>query len=209
MAVDRRKLIGKQILFTIGIMLLGVVLGTFSKYLDYHQAQLPYLLGVIDRRLNVHNFLGGFAPWIFIAVCISIYSSTPVRAAINVFTFFVGMIACYYLYSNYVAGFFPRSYAMIWVGFTIASPFWAFICWHAKGEGMLAVVISAGIISVFFNLAFAYGLVYFDIRSVLQVMTLVLVVIVLHKSRKKTLIMIGMAVVIAVLSEIILPFRLW
>lgn len=209
MAVDRRKLIGKQILFTIGIMLLGVVLGTFSKYLDYHQAQLPYLLGVIDRRLDVHNFLGGFAPWIFIAVCISIYSSTPVRAAINVFTFFVGMIACYYLYSNYVAGFFPRSYAMIWVGFTIASPFLAFICWHAKGEGMLAVVISAGIISVFFNLAFAYGLAYFDIRSVLQVMTLVLVVIVLHKSRKKTLIMIGMAVVIAVLSEIILPFRLW
>ena len=209
MAVERRNLIGKQILFTIGIMLLGVALGTFSKYLDYHQAQLPYLLGVIDRRLDVHNFLGGFAPWIFIAVCISIYSSTPVRAAINVFTFFVGMIACYYLYSNYVAGFFPRSYAMIWVGFTIASPFLAFICWHAKGEGMLAVVISAGIISVFFNLAFAYGLAYFDIRSVLQVMTLVLVVIVLHKSRKKTLIMIGMAVVIAVLSEIILPFRLW
>ena len=209
MAVERRNLIGKQILFTIGIMLLGVALGTFSKYLDYHQAQLPYLLGVIDRRLDVHNFLGGFAPWIFIAVCISIYSSTPVRAAINVFTFFVGMIACYYLYSNYVAGFFPRSYAMIWVGFTIASPFLAFICWHAKGEGMLAVVISAGIISVFFNLAFAYGLAYFDIRSVLQVMTLVLGVIVLHKSRKKTLIMIGMAVVIAVLSEIILPFRLW
>lgn len=209
MAVERRNLIGKQILFTIGIMLLGVALGTFSKYLDYHQAQLPYLLGAIDRRLDVHNFLGGFAPWIFIAVCISIYSSTPVRAAINVFTFFVGMIACYYLYSNYVAGFFPRSYAMIWVGFTIASPFLAIICWHAKGEGMLAVVISAGIISVFFNLAFAYGLVYFDIRSVLQLMTLVLVVIVLHKSRKKTLIMIGMAVVIAVLSEIILPFRLW
>ena len=97
MAVERRNLIGKQILFTIGIMLLGVALGTFSKYLDYHQAQLPYLLGVIDRRLDVHNFLGGFAPWIFIAVCISIYSSTPVRAAINVFTFFVGMIACYYL----------------------------------------------------------------------------------------------------------------
>ena len=209
MEVDRRNLIGKQILFTIGIMLLGGVLGTFSKYLDYHQAQLPYLLGVIDRRLDVHNFLGGFAPWIFIAVCISIYSSTPVRAAINVFAFFVGMIACYYLYSNYVAGFFPRSYAMIWFSFTIASPFLAFICWHAKGEGMLAVVTSAGIISVFFNLAFAYGLVYFDIRSVLQVMILVLGVIVLHKSRKKTLIMIGMAVVIAVLSEIILPFQLW
>ena len=74
---------------------------------------------------------------------------------------------------------------------------------------MLAVVISAGIVSVFFNLAFAYGLAYFDIRSVLQVMILVLGVIVLHKSRKKTLIMIGMTVMIAVLSEIILPFRLW
>ncbi len=26
------------------------------------------------------------------------------------------MVVSYYLYSNYVAGFFPRSYAMIWVG---------------------------------------------------------------------------------------------
>lgn len=209
MTVERRNLIRKQILFTIGIMLLGAILGTFSKYLDYHQAQLPYLLGVIDRRLDVHNFLGGFAPWIFMAVCISIYSSTSVRAAINVFVFFVGMITCYYLYSNYVAGFFPRSYAMIWIGFTIASPFLAFICWHAKGEGKLAVAISAGIIAVFFNLAFAYGWVYFDIRSVLQVITFGMSVIVLHKSRKKTLIMMGMAVAIAVLFEMVLPFLFW
>ena len=43
--------------------------------------------------------------------------------------FFVGMVTSYYLYSKFVAGFFSRSYAMIWVTFTVISPILAFICW--------------------------------------------------------------------------------
>ena len=72
----------------------------------------------INGALDVGNFLGRFAIWVLIALCISIYSNSAIRASINVFVFFVGMVASYYLYSNYIAGFFPRSYAMIWFGFT-------------------------------------------------------------------------------------------
>ena len=122
----------RKIINTIAVLFLGIALGTFSKFLDFRQAELPSVLMEIDGALDVHNFLGRFAIWVLIALCISIYSSSAIRAGVNVFAFFVGMVTSYYFYSNYVAGFFPRSYAMIWFGFTIISPFLAFVCWYAK-----------------------------------------------------------------------------
>ena len=73
-----------------------------------------------------------------------------------------------YLYSKYVAGFFPRSYAMIWIAFTMISPILAFICWYAKGKSNLALILSAMILAILFNMTFVYGILYFDIRSILE-----------------------------------------
>ena len=112
----------RKIINTIAVLFLGIALGTFSKFLDFRQAELPSVLMAIDGALDVHNFLGRFAIWVLIALCISIYSNSAIRASINVFAFFIGMVASYYLYSNYIAGFFPRSYAVIWFGFTAVSP---------------------------------------------------------------------------------------
>lgn len=201
--------IQKQIFITLGILLLGIVLGTFSKFLDYRQAQLPALLRTIDRTLDLHNFLGSFAPWIVAAVCISVYSRTPARAALNVFLFFAGMVGSYYLYCHYVAGFFPRSYALIWIVFTIVSPFPAFLCWYAKGNGAFAFLLSSGIIGTLINTAFLYGAFYVDIRSPLHVLMLVLGVLILHRPLKETVAMIGTGIVFAVAIEGILPFHIW
>ena len=68
-------------------------------------------------------------------MCISVFSSTPKRAAVDVFAFFAGMVSAYYMYSEFIAGFFPLHYAMIWAALTAVSPFLAYICWYAKGTG--------------------------------------------------------------------------
>lgn len=191
------------------IFVLGICLGTFSKFLDYRQAELPALIQAIDQALDFHNFLGGFAPWIIIAICISVYSHTAVRAAVNVFLFFLGMVASYYIYGNFVAGFFPKNYAMIWIGFTIISPILAFICWYAKGKGVIAFILSAGIISVLMNTAFAYGIFYISIRSWLNVAMLILGIVILNRTLKETIMMIGMGAILAILPETIIPFHIW
>lgn len=147
----------RKIINTTTILCLGIVLGTLSEYLDFRQAELPSLLMTIDGALDVHNFLGRFAIWLLIALCISVYSNSAIRASVNVFAFFVGMVGSYYLYSNYVAGFFPKSYAMIWFGFTVVSPILAFACWYAKGKSKPAFMLSAIILAVLFNTAFVYG----------------------------------------------------
>lgn len=191
---------------TIGILLLGICLGTFSKFLDYRQAELPQFFMFIDIVLDFHNFLGTFAPWIVIAVFISIKSSSPIRAGINVFMFFAGMVTSYYLYSNYVAGFFPKSYAMIWVGFTLISPILAFFCWYAKGDGWFAILISACILGFMINSTLSYGMWYINIRSFLHLMMLFLGIIILHKSIKETAYIIALAIPITVLLDILIPF---
>lgn len=204
-----RRPLGKQALFTTGILLLGIIAGTFSKYLDHGPESTPALLAALDRMLELSYFLGGFAPWIVSAVCIAVYSQTPVRAAVNVFAFFAGMVSSYYLYTIFVLGFFPKNYAMIWVAFTFLSPFLAFLCWYATGKGWPALLLSAGVLGMLFNTSFAYGWLYIDVRSWLNVLMLLAGAAVLRRKKKETLLLAGAGVAFAVLMELLLPVRIW
>ena len=198
----------RKIINTIAILLLGIALGTFSKFLDFRQAELPSVLMAIDGALDVHNFLGRFAIWVLIALCISIYSNSAIRASINVFVFFVGMVASYYLYSNYIAGFFPRSYAMIWVGFTMISPFLAFVCWYAKGKSRPAFMLSVLILAVLFNMTFVYGWGYFKARSVLELIVFIIGLTVLRRDTLKSSVLMGtISIVFAFLLDMVIPFH--
>ena len=197
-----------KIINTIVVLFLGIALGTFSKYLDFRQAELPCVLMAIDEAFNIHNFLGRFAIWVLIALCISIYSNSAIRASVNVFAFFVGMVASYYLYSNYIAGFFPRSYAMIWFGFTAVSPLLAFVCWYARGKSKLAFILSALILAVLFNMCFVYGFGYFSARSVLEVIVFIIGFIVLKRNSLRSSALMGtISIVLAFLLNIIIPFH--
>ena len=200
---NNRKLIN-----TIALLFFGIALGTFSKYLDFRQAELPSVLMAINGVLDIGNFLGRFAIWVLIELCISIYINSAIRASINVFVFFVGMVASYYLYSNYIAGFFPRSYAIIWFGFTAVSPLLAFVCWYARGKSKLAFILSALILAVLFNMCFVYGVGYFSARSVLEVIVFIIGFIVLRRDTLKSSAIMGtISIVFAFLLNIVIPFQ--
>lgn len=201
---DRQIPMSKKIFHTIAVLLLGIVLGVVSKFLDTTSSnELPFII----ERLDVRNFLGRFAIWILIAVCISIYSNSSIRAAVNVFAFFVGMVTSYYLYSTFIAGFFPRSYAMIWFGLTAISPLLAFVCWYAKGKSKISLAISSLIIAVLFNMTFAYGWIYFDIYSILELIVFICGLIILRCSTiKETIVTTAIGVIAAMILNMILPF---
>ena len=138
---NNRKLIN-----TIAILFLGIALGTFSKYLDFRQTELPGVLMAINGVLDIGNFLGRFAIWILIALCISIYSNSAIRASINVFVFFVGMVASYYLYSNYCR-IFPKKLCddLVWIYscFSIIG-FCLLVCKGEKQTGIYTISADFG-----------------------------------------------------------------
>lgn len=201
---NKQMPMSKKILHSIAVLFFGIVLGTVSKFLDTTPSnELPFII----ERLDVRNFLGRFAIWILIAVCISIYSNSSIRAAVNVFTFFLGMVTSYYLYSKFIAGFFPRSYAMIWFGLTAISPLLAFVCWYAKGKSKISLAISSLIIAVLFNMTFSYGWIYFDIYSSLELIVFICGLIILRRSTiKETIVTTAIGVIAAMILNMILSF---
>lgn len=196
----------KQMINTVCILFIGIALGTFSKFLDTTPVnELPFIFELLD----IGNFLGRFAVWLLAALCISIYSNSSIRASINVFVFFTGMLTSYYLYSKFIAGFFPRSYAMIWAGFTAISPILAFICWYARGKSKLAFILSTFILAVLFNTTFVYGSNYFDVRSVLELITFICAVAFLKRNTiKDTIIMFVLSCGMAFVLNLVVPFHL-
>jgi len=195
----------KKIINTIAVLFLGIALGTFSKFLDTMPAnKLPFIFAYFD----VVNFLGRFAIWVLIALCISIYSNSSIRASVNVFVFFVGMVASYYLYSNYISGFFPKSYAIIWFGFTAISPFLAFVCWYAKGKSKPAFILSILILAVLFNMTFVYGQWYLEARSVLELAVFIIGFIVLRRNTLRRSVLMGIiSIALAFLLDMVVPFH--
>ena len=118
------------------------------------------------------------------------------------------MVTSYYLYSKFVAGFFPRSYAMIWVGFTAISPLVAFVCWYAKGKSKSAFGLSAMILAILFNMTFVYGSSYFEMRSILELLVFICgFVVVKRQTLKESIIMLAIGIVLAFVLNLLIPFH--
>ena len=195
--------LNRQLVITLGIILFGFVLGVLQKWIDgTGSSTLPVIL----QHLDIGNYFGRLAIWILLGTIISMYSESPMRAAINTFFFFISLLAGYYLYCNYILGFLPRTYMMMWIVIAFASFFMAYICWYAKGEGFIAIFISSIIIGVLlaqaFNLNITQG---FYMYHFLEVLTWIIGVILLHRKPKEYTIEIGLSVVIAFVYQLVMP----
>lgn len=177
-----------QITCSILILLFGIALGVFSKWLDNMGINdaiwWQHILGIIDLR----NVFSEFAIWLLIALAISVYSSSPLRAGLNVFLFFVGMCISYHLYTIVFAGFNPQRYMMIWYGFTLLSPALAFICWYGKGETIVSLIIDILILAVMITKCFAIGFLYFAVTRIINVIIFLGSAAILYSKPKQTVI---------------------
>ena len=195
--------IKRQIVITLGVILLGFSLGVFQKWIDgTGGSSLPSIL----QQLDIGNYFGRLAIWILLGTIISVYSESPLRAAINTFFFFISMLTGYYIYCNFVLGFLPRTYMMMWIVIAFASFFMAYICWYAKGNGGIAIIISSVIIGVLlaqaFNLNVTQG---FYVYHALEVLTWLIGVILLRRKPKEYAVEIGLSVVIAYIYQLVIP----
>ena len=89
----------RKIINSLLILIFGIIMGIFAKWLDNlsidDSIAWQRFIGSIDLR----NVLSEMTIWIFIAINLSIFSKTPLRASLNVFLFFLGMTVSYHLYT--------------------------------------------------------------------------------------------------------------
>ncbi len=174
----------KKIINTLLILLLGIVLGILSKWLDDFRDDGKILWQILNGTLDLRGIFSEFGIWIFIATVISVYSKTPLRASLNVFLFFIGMTVNYHLYTIYFSGFNPKRYMMIWYTITLFTPTLAFFCWYAKGKNKISLVISSLILCVMIFASFNIGMWYFDLKSIIDLLIFIGTVFILYVSPK-------------------------
>lgn len=194
----------KEIINTILIFISGILLGILSKWLDNLNINdaiwWQHILGILDLR----NVFSDFEIWIFLAVTISVFSKSPLRASLNVFLFFVGMTTSYHLHTIMYSGFNPKSYMMIWYGITAITPILAFICWYAKGNKRISIIISSIILSVMLIVSFSIGFWYFDFKSIINTLLFLGTIIILYTKPEYSIYSLLFAIILSFIYEIIL-----
>lgn len=198
--------IKNKIISTFLIFLLGVVLGIFSKWLDNLSIDdtiwWQHILGILDLR----NVFSMFGIWMFIAVTISVYSKTPLRASINVLLFFIGMTSSYHLYTIIFSGFNPMRYMLIWYGITLISPLLAYICWYSKGTNKISMLISSIILCIMFLSSFNIGFWYFDLKSIIDLLIFIGTILVLYASPKNTIYSLIISIILVFIISVIVTY---
>lgn len=176
----------KKIINSLLILGLGIILGIFSKWLDNISINdtiwWQHILGLLDLR----NVFSLFGIWIFLAVTISVFSKTPLRASLNVFLFFLGMTISYHLYTIIFSGFNPKRYMMIWYIITLLTPILAFICWYSKGNNKISLILCCGILAIMMLSSFGIGMWYFDFKSIIDTILFIATIIVLYTNPKNS-----------------------
>jgi hypothetical protein len=185
-------------------VLIGALLGTISKYLDTVAVDGSWLADVFHYCSHILSRLG---IWVLIAAMIAAYSKTIIRAALNTFVFFAGVLISYYLYSAYLFGFFPTKYFMLWGSIALLSPFLGSIVWLAKNHSRLAYILPALPMGLMLSLSLAIGAFYLDINYIDELIMYAVLCVIFYKEPKQMAVSIVFSFVLALLIEIISPYH--
>ena len=193
---NTNKTTRSKVIASLAIAVFGFLLGVFQKWLDG---------SAVNDLPELTNFFGRIAVWIVIGAAVSVFASTPKRAALNAFLFFAAMLAGYYLYCSLVLGFLPVSYMMIWAALAVVSPLLAYVCWFARGNGLPAVIISALILGALLSQAFLF-LQGFRVAHLPEVILWILGLIMLRRAPKEFALEFAISLAAAVLCQLFIPY---
>ena len=200
------KSLPRELSSCIFFLILGALLGAFSKWMDTLACGDGNLWAGLLLKLGLPRLFSKPAVWALIALTIAVGSRSAGKAALNTFSLFLGMMAGYYAYTVLVIGFVPREAILAWGLLTLLTPAAAVIAWAAKGGGLWGTCLSGAILAFFLSQTFYMGFWYCDLVGWAELVMTALAGAVLFSGWKKLLWSLVPAVVLAPVIQRLLPF---
>lgn len=190
---------------TLFVLILGVLLGVMVIHSNKMINDDSIVYKVLST-LDVKGFSGRISFWLIIVTIVSIYSNSPFRAFINVLALTAGVLGGYYGYTTLI---FSEEFVFnlnTWIIYASVACSISMIIWYAKGEGWFSVLISSLLIAFLFRESFSYGMWFFNIKHIQEIVFLSLSIIVLFNNLPKTIITIFYSLPIAIVYELLIPY---
>lgn len=193
---DKKAGLGRKILDTALFVITGVLFGIISREIAALPTDTGAWWGNILNALELKASLASYQIPVLITVAIAVFSGSPLRAVINVFGFSAGRFLSCGIFDFITRKSFPEiNFAEL--GIIAAVSFAAYICWYAKGKGVLAFIINAALLCLTATLCFNVGIWYFAPKSVFSVIVFAVSLVVLYKGPWQTVLSLLISVAAA------------
>lgn len=113
---------------------------------------LGMLMGWVSKDLEgsgvIGAIIGNIGVWVFASALLAAWSKDAVSAALNVFIYFIGVIAAYYTHWIFLGNNLPVSSVVHWLIFAALGALIGFIVWNSWGKEWVGAICAAVPISL-------------------------------------------------------------
>lgn len=193
---DKKTGLGRKIIDTAAFVAAGVLFGIISKEILALPLDMGLWWGRLLSALEFKSALGGYEISVLIMMSIAVFSGSPIRAVINVFGFSAGSFLAGGVFDFITKKAFPEIDPKGLLVIAAAS-FAAYICWYAKGKGVLAFIINAALLCFMASLCFDIGIWHFALKGVFSAVVFAVSLVVLYKGPWQTVLSLLISVAAA------------
>ncbi len=192
--------LASSIVSSILVAVFGIVVGAVAQTFEYFAANSSVWWQDIVKDLQLNVVFEKFPFWFMLGLTVAVSSSRPLKAAINEFVFFVGVIVGFNIVPIVFSAAQRPDNMMTWIIAAVVSAPLAMIFWYAKSSSWPSIAFCAVIIGVLGAYCFDCGFLYFHfndlIMDLINAVILVLSVVALSSGVIQVLIMIAGGILI-------------
>ncbi len=180
---DKEVSIAANILSSLLILFLAVIVGAVVLAIQYFAGNSTVWWQDIFKDVGIDQVFKHFPFWFLLGLAVAVNSSRPIKAAINEFIFFLGVIIGFNILPKVLSDVQKPDNMGTWYLVMVVSAVLAMVFWYAKSNSWPSIAFDAVIIGVLGAVMFDCGFLYFHFNDLIMdlynAIILVLIVVVL------------------------------
>ena len=183
-------------------VLLGIVFAVLTQVLNHFANDSTVWWMDIVGELELNVVFNQWPLWFLFGLAAAVWSWTPLKALINEFLFFAGVIIGFHISPKVMEGIEVPENMKIWYIALVVAPILAVIFWYSKSKSWPSIIFDVLIIGIMGAYLFNCGFLYFHfnedfIVDLLNMVIMLLIYILLGSGVIQLLVTLGGGVLLA------------